>query len=68
MDAMPQAAPHLQEQEQEQEEDTGMSLYVSNIAFNVDEASLHDIFDKISGEAGRLVRYNKKQTLSSREI
>ena len=47
MDPMPQAAPHLQEQEQEQEEDTGMSLYVSNIAFNVDEASLHDIFGKI---------------------
>ena len=47
MDPIPQAAPHLQEQEPEQEEDTGMSLYVSNIAFNVDEASLHDIFGKI---------------------
>merc|ERR1711939_1082036 len=27
-----------------------------------------DIFEKISGEAGRLVRYNKRHTLSSREV
>ena len=27
-----------------------------------------DIFDKVVGEAGRLSRYNKKSTLSSREI
>jgi RNA recognition motif-containing protein len=42
---IPRAAPHLQEQEQEEE--AAISLYVSNIAFNVDEASLHDIFGKI---------------------
>jgi histone H2B len=27
-----------------------------------------DIFDKVMVEAGKLVRYNKKSTLSSREI
>ena len=29
---------------------------------------INDLFEKISGEASKLVRYNKKQTLSSREI
>lgn len=29
---------------------------------------LHDIFERIAGEAGRLARYSKKATLSSREI
>ncbi len=29
---------------------------------------IRDIFEKIAGEARKLVRYNKKQTLSSREI
>ena len=29
---------------------------------------MHDIFEKIAGEAAKLVRYNKKQTLSSREV
>merc|ERR1740130_1522888 len=62
IDVPPPAAPHLQEQEQEPEpepereqepeperveEEAVISLYVSNIAFNVDEASLHDIFGKI---------------------
>merc|ERR1712166_1544745 len=28
----------------------------------------NDIFEKISTEAGKLVRYNKRQTLSSREV
>ena len=47
-DTLPPAAPHLQEQqEQGVEEEAAISLYVSNIASNVDEASLHDIFGKI---------------------
>ena len=29
---------------------------------------INDIFEKISLEAAKLVRYNKKQTLSSREV
>lgn len=29
---------------------------------------INDIFEKIALEAARLVRYNKKQTLSSREV
>ena len=29
---------------------------------------IYDIFEKISGESAKLVRYNKKHTLSSREV
>ncbi len=29
---------------------------------------INDIFERIAGESGRLVRYQKKATLSSREI
>ena len=29
---------------------------------------VNDIFDQVMGEAGKLVRYNKKATLSSREV
>ena len=29
---------------------------------------INDIFERLAGEAGRLCRYNKKATLSSREI
>ena len=29
---------------------------------------INDLFEKISAEGAKLVRYNKKQTLSSREI
>jgi histone H2B len=29
---------------------------------------VNDIFEKIANEASRLVRYNKKHTLSSREV
>ena len=28
----------------------------------------NDVFEKIAGESSRLVRYNKKHTLSSREV
>ena len=44
--------------------DTGMSKKGMSIM----NSFINDIFDKVSAEAGKLVRYNKKATLSSREI
>eukprot|EP00945_MAST-04E_sp_MAST-4E-sp1_P003460 g3460.t1 len=44
--------------------DTGMSKKGMSIM----NSFINDIFGKISEEAGKLVRYNKKATLSSREI
>ena len=44
--------------------DTG----VSRKAMSIMNSFINDIFERIAGEAGRLVRYNKKATLSSREI
>merc|ERR1711988_1985495 len=41
---------------------------ISKRSMSIMNSFIHDIFDKIAGEAGKLVRYNKKQTLSSREI
>lgn len=29
---------------------------------------INDVFERIAGEAGRLCRYNRKSTLSSREV
>ena len=34
----------------------------------VDDSFINDAFERIAVEAGKLVRYNKKGTLSSREI
>merc|ERR1711981_1480212 len=44
--------------------DTGMSKK----GMSVMNSFINDIFEKISTEAGKLVRYNKKKTLSSREV
>ena len=44
--------------------DTG----ISNRGMSIMNSFVNDIFDRISTEAGRLVRYNKRGTLSSREI
>ena len=44
--------------------DTG----ISKRAMSIMNSFIGDIFERISGEAGRLVRYNKRSTLSSREI
>ena len=41
---------------------------VSNKAMAIMNSFVNDIFDKVMGEAGKLVRYNKKATLSSREV
>ncbi len=44
--------------------DTG----VSRRAMSIMNSFINDLFERIAGEAGRLVRYNRKATLSSREI
>jgi histone H2B len=44
--------------------DTG----ISRRAMSIMNSFINDVFERIAGEAGRLVRYNKRATLSSREI
>jgi histone H2B len=41
---------------------------ISKKGMMVMNSFVNDIFDKVIGEAAKLVRYNKKATLSSREI
>lgn len=41
---------------------------ISRRAMSITNSFMNDIFERIAGEAGNLVRYNKKATLSSREI
>lgn len=44
--------------------DTG----VSSKAMSIMNSFINDIFEKIAAEAARLARYNKKPTITSREI
>ena len=44
--------------------DTG----VSNRAMSIMNSFVNDTFERIAAEAGRLARYNKKGTITSREI
>jgi len=44
--------------------DTG----ISKKAMVVMDSFVHDIFERLASEAGRLARYNKRHTISSREI
>ena len=44
--------------------DTG----ISKKAMNIMNSFINDIFERIALESSKLVRYNKKRTLSSREI
>src|SRR5207247_8189669 len=44
--------------------DTG----VSNKAMSIMNSFVNDIFERISGEASKLAAYNKRSTISSREI
>ena len=44
--------------------DTG----ISRRAMSIMNSFINDIFEKCASEAGKLCRYNKKSTLSSREI
>ncbi len=41
---------------------------ISKKAMNIMNSFINDTFDKMAIEASKLVRYNKKRTLSSREI
>lgn len=41
---------------------------ISSKAMDIMNAMVHDIFEKLSLEASRLAKYNKKQTITSREI
>lgn len=44
--------------------DTG----ISSKAMSIMNSFVNDIFERISGEASRLAHYNKKSTITSREI
>ena len=44
--------------------DTG----ISKRGMSIMNSFINDVFERIASEAGRLTRYNKKSTLSSREI
>ena len=44
--------------------DTG----ISKRGMSIMNSFINDIFERMAGEAGRLARYNKKSTLSSREV
>ena len=44
--------------------DTG----ISKKSMVIMDSFVHDLFEQIATEAGRLARYNKKHTISSREI
>eukprot|EP01025_Chloroclados_australasicus_P030011 TRINITY_DN3001_c0_g1_i2.p4 TRINITY_DN3001_c0_g1~~TRINITY_DN3001_c0_g1_i2.p4 ORF type:complete len:121 (+),score=18.35 TRINITY_DN3001_c0_g1_i2:121-483(+) len=44
--------------------DTG----ISSKAMSIMNSFINDIFDRMAGEASRLSRYNKKPTITSREI
>ncbi|XP_072422730.1 histone H2B 1/2-like [Chiloscyllium punctatum] len=44
--------------------DTG----ISSKAMNIMNSFVKDIFERIAGEASRLAHYNKRSTISSREI
>merc|ERR1711981_570971 len=41
---------------------------ISKKSMSIMNSFIQDIFEKIASEASRLVRYNKKHTLSSREV
>ena len=41
---------------------------ISKRSMSIMNSFIYDIFEKISSESAKLVRYNKKSTLSSREV
>jgi histone H2B len=41
---------------------------ISKKSMSIMNSFINDIFEKIANESSRLVRYNKKHTLSSREV
>uniref|UniRef100_A0A3Q0S971 Core Histone H2A/H2B/H3 domain-containing protein n=1 Tax=Amphilophus citrinellus TaxID=61819 RepID=A0A3Q0S971_AMPCI len=44
------------------------SIGISSKAMSIMNSFVNDIFERIAGEASRLARYNKRSTISSREI
>ena len=44
--------------------DTG----ISSKAMSIMNSMVHDMFERIAGEASKLAKYNKKSTIQSREI
>jgi len=44
------------------------ALGVSKKSMSIMNSFINDIFEKVASESSRLVRYNKKHTLSSREV
>jgi len=48
--------------------DLGHVTGISTKSMSILNSFISDIFDRIANEAGKLVRYNKKSTLTSREI
>ena len=59
----PTRCPHLQVLKQVHPE-TG----ISKKGISILNSFINDIFDRVTTEAGKLIRYNKKATLSSREV
>jgi len=41
---------------------------VSKKSVSILNSFVNDIFERVAGEAGKLARFNKKNTLSSREV
>ncbi|VAH89437.1 unnamed protein product [Triticum turgidum subsp. durum] len=41
---------------------------ISSKAMSIMNSFINDIFEKLAGEAAKLARYNKKPTITSREI
>ena len=41
---------------------------ISRRAMSIMNSFINDLFERVASESGRLVRYNQKSTLSSREI
>ena len=41
---------------------------ISKKAMSIMDSFVHDIFERLAVEAGRLARYNKRHTITSREI
>ena len=41
---------------------------ISKRSMSIMNSFINDVFEKIAGESSRLVRYNRKHTLSSREV
>ena len=41
---------------------------ISKKAMNIMNSFIHDTFDRIGSEGSKLVRFNKRRTLSSREV